>query len=229
MDPVQLALLTLLLGLVLIVLEVFLPTGGTFAILAVTSLGFSCFMAWKAWHGTHNTWLWTYYGCVLAAIPMTVIGTLYIMPHTSLGKRILLQAPDLADVTPDVEEQEKLKQLIGAFGITKTPVRPGGMVEVAGERFHCESRGLLIETGKRVEVLSIRGNRLLVKEATNQPEDVATAIESVSGKVSGGQAPQPADSVGSETSADEIEADQLSDTREDSKPENSLDFDIPTN
>ena len=65
---------------------------------------------------------------------------------------------------PFVAETERLTQLIGKTGTTLTRLGPGGLVLVEGERMHAESEGMLILTDTPVRVLSLKGNRLLVRQ-----------------------------------------------------------------
>ena len=52
---------------------------------------------------------------------------------------------------------------MGEFGRALTLMNPGGMVLVAGERLHAVSEGQVIESGTSVEIVEIRGNRVLVR------------------------------------------------------------------
>ncbi len=100
--------------------------------------------------------------------------------------------PSLAEVTGYAKEEEKLNSLIGKHGKTLSTLMPGGLVELDGERFHCESQGMVIEAQETVEVIQIRGNRLVVrpfrgdtstaKAETPQSESTDTSNRSNNGK-----------------------------------------------
>ena len=53
-------------------------------------------------------------------------------------------------------------------------LNPGGLVLVEGERHHCEGDGMMIDPQETVEVIGVSGNRLVVRPATPDVEDVKT-------------------------------------------------------
>jgi membrane-bound ClpP family serine protease len=162
MDPIALAFMLLLFGLALLAVEFFIPSGGMIGIVSGLCILASVFLAYRGWYQTNPTALYIFIISVLVMIPTTVVGTLWIMPRTKFGNRVLLQAPTLEDVTPFGEEQAKLEGLIGKSGKTISMLNPGGMVRVDGERFHCESPGLILDPDSDVEVTGVKGNRLIV-------------------------------------------------------------------
>jgi membrane-bound ClpP family serine protease len=143
MDPAYLAVALLVLGLALIVCEVFIPSAGLIAIFATL-----CFAGSIA---------------LLALIPSAISGAFYLLPRTEFGKQVLLEAPDLEEVTPYQEERRQLERLVGKIGQTLTLLNPGGLVQVDGTRQHCESEGILLEAGTAVEIVAIKGNRVVVR------------------------------------------------------------------
>jgi membrane-bound serine protease (ClpP class) len=163
MEHSHLALLLMLVGLALLVAEVFIPSGGIILAAALLSLGASIWYAWDAWGDSQPAAWWTYLAVLVALLPTVVIGAFYIFPRTSVGRRILLEAPSLEEVTPFSDEQEGLAGLVGHTGTTLTMLSPGGMVSVDGERLHCESEGMMIDPQQPVEVVAVRANRLVVR------------------------------------------------------------------
>jgi len=172
MDPILFAFMLLMLGLALLVIEFFIPSGGMIGIISGICILASVFLAWRGWYKTNPTALYIFIVSVLLLIPATVIGTLWVMPRTRFGNHVLLQAPKLEDVTPFGEEQAKLESLIGKSGKTVNMLNPGGMVQVDSERFHCESPGLILDPGSDVEVIGVNGNRLVVCPPSDRPLDL---------------------------------------------------------
>jgi membrane-bound ClpP family serine protease len=169
MDNSQLAILLLVVSLVLLVAEVFIPSGGMILISALVCLVASVWFAWRAWGDNPAAW-WTYIASVIIIIPSVAGGILYWFPKTSMGKRVLLEAPSLEEVTAYDDEAARLQKLVGERGETLTLLNPGGIVMVAGERHHCESEGLMIEPREPVEVVRVSGNRLVVRPARKPDE-----------------------------------------------------------
>lgn len=162
------AILLLMVGFCLIIAEIFLPSGGLIFMMCLIAFIASFWCATKAWYGTAPTTFGIYVAAVVLLIPAVVIGTFQIFPRTPMGKR-LIGAPTTAEVTPYVEEQARLASMIGRVGKTITPLIPGGMVGLDGERLHAFSEGVLIDAGIDVEIMDVRGTRVLVREAVDAP------------------------------------------------------------
>lgn len=158
-----LAIILLVVGCGLIVAEVFIPSGGMILILCVLAFIASIWCAYKAWWGHSPAIFATYFAGLLVLIPGVLIGIYKILNDTKVGDRILLAAPDLDDVTPYRHEQAHLETLIGQIGTAVTPMNPGGMVSVAGERLHAVAESSLVPQGGAVEVVAVRGTRILVR------------------------------------------------------------------
>lgn len=181
MDPSHLAILLLILGLALLVAEFFVPSGGMITVMAVVSIVSSVWFAWKAW-GTSSPGLWWGFLVVLViSLPTTLGGMLFLLSNTRLGNRVLLKAPDLEEVTPHQREQQRLQQLIGKTGRALTLLNPGGLVLVDGERIHSETPGMMLEADAPIEVIAVKGTRVVVRPASPRlsepvpPTDTAAA------------------------------------------------------
>ena len=171
MDYSHLAILLLFVCLCLLLAEVFIPSGGMILVTAGICLVASIWFAWRAWWPDYPVAWWCYVGSVVIAIPAVVGGGLYLFPRTPMGKRMLLNAPSLEEVSAHVEEAERLEQLVGQRGQALTLMNPGGIVLVNGERHHCEGEGMLIEPKQEVEVVGVSGTRLIVRRCTGAPEE----------------------------------------------------------
>ncbi|WP_437206383.1 NfeD family protein [Planctomicrobium sp. SH664] len=151
-------------GLGLIFAELFVPSGGIIAILSLACLGGSIYFAWQTWHETSPRHWWIFLGSVIFLIPATIVGAFQLLARTSLGDGILLSAPKEEDVIPFSREQEHLMSLIGQQGTALNRMTPGGLVKVGDERLHAVSDGMVIESGKAVEIIAVRSQRVVVRE-----------------------------------------------------------------
>jgi len=163
MDYSHFSILLLLVSLTLLITEVFLPSGGVLGVLTVVALLGSIFCAYQAWWGTSPTAWWIYVASVVILIPSTLIGAFAAFPHTPFGKRVLLEAPTPDEIQPYAKEREELTALIGKRGKTLTPHAPGGMVVINGKRYHSETRGLMLDPNQDIVVVSLSGNRVVVR------------------------------------------------------------------
>ena len=67
---------------------------------------------------------------------------------------------------PYKEEATLLDRMIGRVGTALTSMNPGGMVRVENERLHAVCEGLMLQPGDPIEVMGVRGNRVVVRRAT---------------------------------------------------------------
>lgn len=158
-DAAVLATMLLLLGLFLLGLEFFIPSFGMILTVAVISLVVSFWSACKAWWGVNPGFFWVYVAVLLTGIPGSLFSAIAIMQKTSLGNRLILRPPPVAEKKP----ANPLDEMIGQQGVALTLLTPGGMVNVNNVRFHAESIGILIEPDTPVLVVAVRSNRIVVK------------------------------------------------------------------
>ena len=171
MDPTLWAALLLLLGIVLAVVEMFVPSGGILGFLCLASVTTSIVLAFYL--GGPQTG----FSFVIAAgvaLP-TVIGLGFkFWPQTKMGKRLLLDIPTEAEVKPD---DHGLKALLGKVGRAKTLMLLSGSIEIEGKTIDAVSEGMAIEKGELVRVIDVRANRVIVRpadaksEAAQRPEE----------------------------------------------------------
>lgn len=171
MDYSNVAFLLMALGLALLVAEVFIPSGGMILVLAIICLGGSIWCAWTVWWDTNRIGWWIYLASLFFLIPSSVGAALFALPRTSFGRRILLDAPTLDEVTPYARETAHLQSMLGRSGKTLSLLNPGGLVLVDGQRLHAESEGMVLDSGTEIEVVGVRGNRLLVRELKDKGSD----------------------------------------------------------
>ncbi len=157
------AMSMLVIGLALIVAELFLPSGGIISLLSVICIGVSIYSIYNLWYGEYPHRFWWFLASVVGLIPATTWSAFFLLSRTRLGNRVFLEAPNLADVTPYSHEAEERKQLIGKQGKTLTLMSPGGLVVVEGRRLHAETEGEMLDPDQPVQILSVKGNRVVVR------------------------------------------------------------------
>ncbi len=183
------AVLLFLAGLAVLVTEVFIPSGGVLAIITTCLLISSVFCAYAAWYERMPLVFGGFVGLVVLAVPTALGSAFYILPQTKAGKRALLEAPDLAAVEPFPTETARLRKLIGQFGTTASLLNPGGLVIVQHERLHATSEGLIIDPKSSVEIIDVRGTRIVVRPG----EPRVTPSETVAKDTFADASPAPTD------------------------------------
>ena len=166
MDYLTIALILFVIGAVLLVAEILLPTGG---ILVVGALLF-----FAAGVGTI-----LYYGdtveAVVAlgglAIGLPAAGFVAVAAYRRMSIGAALDA-DLNDATagepPQLAELEALK---GRVGKALSPLRPSGIVEFDGRRVDTMTEGMMIDAGVWVRCVDVKGATVVVR-AMEPPKDI---------------------------------------------------------
>ncbi len=157
------ALVLLVAGLAVLVTEVFIPSGGILAICTTLLLLASVACASAAWFQKAPFVFWGFVGLVVLAVPTALGSAFYVLPQTKAGRRALLQAPELTKLEPFQAETARLRSMIGQFGTTATLLNPGGLVLLHGERLHACSEGQIVEPRTSVEIIDLRGTRVVVR------------------------------------------------------------------
>ena len=167
MDPWIWAVLLLVLGTGLAVLEIFFPSAGMFgffsavAVLAAIVLGFQ--------QGP-VAGLLILLGAVVGLPTIIVLGFQY-WPKTAMGRRVLLMAPASEDVLPDDPEKEYLKGLIGRTGRAKSKMLLSGVILIDGRTVDAVSESMPIEPGQTVRVVQVRGHGVVVRPVDEEASD----------------------------------------------------------
>jgi membrane-bound ClpP family serine protease len=161
-------ILCLAIGLLLLIAEVFIPSGGLIGILAIGLLVVSLGLAFAASTALGLKFL----AAVCVLLPLALALAVYLWPRTPLAKRIFLRPPDPEEVEPgDTDHGVRLQHLIGQFGRALTPLRPSGAVDFDGRRIDALSEEGLIPSGSLVRAVQVRGNQLVVRMATDRTLD----------------------------------------------------------
>jgi membrane-bound serine protease (ClpP class) len=177
------------LGLALVLVEIFLIPGTLIAGLA----GLVCVVLGLIWSqlgpalplssaldrhlllaAFNTTVLWSAGGLLGAALATR------LLPHTPLGRRILLAPADSRGThgaaLPDAAPDRGSEALIGALGVTLTPMRPVGKIELLlepGVEYEGSAVGPALERGVRVRVIERSTGRLMVEAV---PEGGAASV-----------------------------------------------------
>ena len=162
MTPLAWVAVLLLLGLVALALEVFVPSGGVLGFLSVVALiaGVAlAFIEQGPWFGM----------AVLAvtclAVPLVLGLAFQVFPQTPLGRRVLPPPPRPDEVVPDADRRAALRTLVGRTGVATTELLPWGGVAIDGVGHEAVSEGGPIAVGLSVEVVGTQAAALVVRPA----------------------------------------------------------------
>ncbi len=173
MDPLVWSSLLLLVGLTLVICEVFIPSGGVLGLLSVSALVAAVSLAF--YHkGVETGLLFLTVATVL--VPAALALAFRYWPQTPMGRRLLLEVRTGEDMLPDTPERRKLAQLVGKLGVAKSLMLPSGAVSVEGRTIDAISEGMSIEAGQRIRVVAVHGSRVVVRPAEDGEEPLADDV-----------------------------------------------------
>lgn len=158
-SPLAWAIALLAFGMLIVIVEMFLPSGGVLAVIATSAVVASIVMAFR-----HSSEAGVGFMAVaVLGTPLLLALGFKLWPRTPLGKRILLDVPTGDDVLPDPDLRKQLRELVGRIGAAKSLMLPGGPVVVDGATYDALSEGTAVQPGQRVKVIEVRGTRIVVR------------------------------------------------------------------
>ncbi|RUL57049.1 NfeD family protein [Lysinibacillus antri] len=159
------SVLIFVVGLILLVSELFVPggivgiIGGAFMIISLLFAGESVV------HMAYS---------ILIALFIAVMGMVVLMKF--FGKNLhVFNKLILRDATTTEEgyvSNVNRIELLGKIGETITPLRPAGTVVVGNERIDVVSEGSYIDSKKKVEIIQVEGSRIVVREMKEGVEKI---------------------------------------------------------
>jgi len=177
------AVLLLLIGMALAVLEIFLPSGGILGFLAFCAIVAAVVLGFVQGGPVVG---FIILAIAMFGVPLVVILALKWWPLTPMGRRMLLDPSDQDEILPDDANRRFLKELKGRVGVAKSKMLPSGAVSIDGRTISAVSEGGAIEPGQRVRVIEVHGTHVVVR-----PVDVETPLEADADPLS-----RPIDTVG---------------------------------
>lgn len=149
--------ITFVIGLILLILEIFVP-GGIVGIIGGALMIVSLLFAGES--VTHMAY------SIIIAMFIALIGMVIIMKL--FGKKLhVFSKLVLKDATTTEEgyvSNENRLDLIGRTGVTFTAMRPAGVILVDNERIDAVSEGSFIDKDKTIVVIKVEGSRIVVRE-----------------------------------------------------------------
>jgi len=178
LDPLTWAIILMLMGCGLVVLEVFIPSGGILSFFSAIAIIASVVMAFRRDLTTGMSFVVV----TLLAVPSALGLAFKYWPHTPMGKMFLGELKTTEELRP----VDPRRELVGKVGIAKSKMLPSGSVQIDGKYIDAISQGMAIDIGQAVVVAEVRANRVVVRPAdehearqvVKDPRDVfSTPIE----------------------------------------------------
>ncbi|MFW6164190.1 MAG: NfeD family protein [Planctomycetota bacterium] len=171
-------------GVALLAGELFVTPGfGLLGVSGILCMVASLVLSLQSFGWPANPFEWQVFERNLATVGAVVVGTfvalvivarhLHKAPY--VGRLVLATPPSSTDETevtrsvtpgPSAEaEESRAESLVGRRGQARSMLRPAGMAEVDGEPLNVVTEGDYINPGEPIEIVQVRGNRIVVKRA----------------------------------------------------------------
>lgn len=154
-----LAIIFIALGFIFVFIEIFLipgfgPVGVMGGVLMAAGVAVAGYF--------QGVWTAMIYAAIIIALtlPVCAVG-FWLMPKTKLGRSFIHSTSEYSEFGYRSSSDE-LEKFVGKTGMTLTPLRPAGIIDVEGVRLDVLTRGEFIEKGKEVKIIDIEGSRIVV-------------------------------------------------------------------
>jgi membrane-bound ClpP family serine protease len=143
-------------GIVIIIAEIIIPSGGILSILAIGIFAYSLYMVF--------TTISIAAGMVFLIIDLITIPVLLIIGIKFIARSPVTLKETLSREQGVTSQSEDMNQSLGLEGTALTDLRPSGMALISDRRTDVVTRGEYLEKGTPVVVIKITGNQIVVKK-----------------------------------------------------------------
>lgn len=155
-------ILCLLIGVALLVVEVFMPGFGLPGISGLILVAVGIIITWNTYGPVA--------GLAVTVIALALAGiSVSVSIKSAANGKLSRSALFLNDVSATVDHEET-EALLGKEGVTVTVLNPVGIAEFDGVRLNVLSEGTYLEKGVRVKVTQVEGAKITVREIKDSPD-----------------------------------------------------------
>jgi membrane-bound serine protease (ClpP class) len=160
-DSLFLPIILQLAGVVVIIAEIILPSGGILSIAALGVFGYSLFIVFNEISMTIG---FSFVAADLILIPVLVIVGLKLLARSPVTLRKTLSRKE------GVSSQSfELESYVGTQGNAVTDLRPAGIAVINGKRVDVVTRGEYLEKDSAIIITAVTGNQIIVRKK-DKPE-----------------------------------------------------------
>ncbi len=153
---ITLPILLQLVGVLVVIAEVILPSGGILSLIAIGLFGYSLFLVFTEFS--------TSLGALFVVVDIITIPILVVIGLKLLAKSPATLRGQLSRSRGVSSQDPDLENYLGKEGITLTALHPAGTAMIDGRRLDVVSRGDYIEKGSAIVVGGVTGNQIIVRK-----------------------------------------------------------------
>jgi membrane-bound serine protease (ClpP class) len=155
-DSFLLLIILQLVGVVVIIAEIILPSGGILSIVALSVFGYSLYIAFSEISKTVG---FAFVAADLVLIPVLVIVGLKLLARSPVTLRKTLSRKEGVS-----SQSSELGSYIDMQGTAVTDLRPAGKAVINGKRVDVVTRGEYLEKDSAIIVTAVTGNQIIVRK-----------------------------------------------------------------
>jgi membrane-bound serine protease (ClpP class) len=168
----SLELILFVLGLVLLILEIFvIPGFGVAGISGIVLIVASLVLSMQGFVIPSFEWQKNIFRRNLLVVGAGVVSSIaafsvlaYSLPKLRLFSHLTLETSQTADKGYTVQSPDESSTLVGKTGTAVTTLRPSGKAMFDEELMYVETEGEFAEAGVKVEIIEVSGNRIVVRK-----------------------------------------------------------------
>ena len=142
-------------GIMVIIAEIFIPSLGVLAVIALALLSYSLYIVFTS--------ISTTAGVIFTGLDIIIVPLIVVLGIKILAKSPLALKRELSKQNGVVSQKEELETYINMKGIAVTDLRPAGMAQINSQRVDVVTDGEYIEADTPVIVTGVAGNRIVVE------------------------------------------------------------------
>jgi len=155
-DRLLLPIILQLVGVVVIIAEIILPSGGILSIVALAIFGYSLFIVFNEISMIIG---FSFVAADLIFIPVLVIVGLKLLARSPVTLRKTLSRKEGVS-----SQSSELESYVGTQGNAVTDLRPAGIAVINGKRVDVVTRGDYLEKDSAIVVAAVTGNQIIVRK-----------------------------------------------------------------
>lgn len=143
-----------MLGILVIIAEIILPSGGLLSIVAIAILGYSLYLVFDT--------LPMNIAVIFLVADLIIIPILVVVGLKVLAKSPLTLRTQLSKTNGVSSQSSTLSTYLDQTGTAVSPLRPSGTASINGKRLDVVSRGDFINKDSPIVVVEVAGNQIIV-------------------------------------------------------------------
>ena len=148
-----------LFGVLVVIAEIVIPSGGLLSVLALGLFGYSIFLVFQ--EASTST------GMIFLVADIFLIPVLVLVGLKLLARSPATLRKKLSKEEGVVSQAPEMEGYLGQEGEAVSDLRPAGVALIGGKRVDVVSQGAYVAKGEPVVVTAVTGNQIIVKAKEN--------------------------------------------------------------